>query len=551
MQFPHQYPMIGNWDPGYSEDLLILWSEIFGTKIRSALEDPEHVLKIVVDRAQAILGRFNAREGEICLFLRDPVTDRLILERSTVPCLNPGSEPPPTQLFQNMGNNYDPSSRTAFYDLYDRLASESDKRSESSRILRGLTGWVAVTGHSLLINNQEDLLNLSTKLKNNPYTQSSCVVYGMPKWGKRVSEFPYEDYSKWIKHYIAVPIKSISNPSCTIGVLRYACSWESPELDESDLRALNWVAQIISNVRNLDYEKSVHDRNKSLKHQIDHLRKTGNLRSFLSFMAISLRSEIASVYVAIPSKDEQKLRLLEAIGISGNVGELRMQGVIEDYSSERTGLTWKLYESFQNRVKVYSSVGDDTDWTGRNTVIFYKNALAKLGFGLISEQLKNPSLRGAIVRSYSIKLMGIGLTDNNVPIGVLKVEFPSDFDSILHYNDEDRQFFQDCADVIKEELSIYVNIINGKWFEKHKHQNVETFVRIVGCILQNRLIDQNSHFQFWEKTKTFAKNHYQSIKVIDDKILVELNIEESRLMTAIKNLGRISLRLFRRWWMFL
>ncbi|GJL65121.1 MAG: hypothetical protein NPIRA05_00920 [Nitrospirales bacterium] len=553
MQKPNQHPEQRTriWEQPYTQELLLLWAEIFGLKVRSAIEYPNDIFKVVVDRTQAILNRFNEREGEVCLFLRNPVTDRLILERSTVSCLNPGTVPPPTQLFENMKNNYDPASQTAFYDLYDRLSSQSEKRSEYSRKMRGLTGWVAVSGHPLLINDQNDLNDLISKLKIDIPLQSTCLVYGMPLWGNRVTEFLYEDPHKWIKHYLAVPIKSIINPNCTIGVLRYACSLESQELNEMDQWALSWLAQIISNIKNLEYEKTVHDRNKTLPHRIAHLRENGDLHSFLEFLATSLRSKIASAYISVTEEDKTKLRLIEAFGISGKISDLRKKGEIEDYSHERSGLTWQLYESFQNRVKVYSSVGDDKAWTGRNTDIFYKHALAKLGFEFISEQLRNQSERGPLVRSYSIKLMGMGLSEKNVPVGVLKVEFPSDYDSSFHYKDEDRQFFQDCAEEIKLELVKYKDMINGKWFKKSNDQSVCEFVRIAGYIFQNKLIDKNHHMEFWTNAEKFAKTHYETIKKLDDQILQEINLREREWLFEIKNVGKKILGIVRRWWVWL
>jgi hypothetical protein len=138
-----------------------VWFDRFGKGFHGTWQNPDEAIQEVVTSARDTLvankgtkKRKDNKELHATVFLRDPISDRLILRYSTNQDLNPGNPDDKHDFYFSSFkmNNYDTTTDRCFYQLHDRLSS-AVRAEESSRKARGLTGWVAVTGVPLKINN--------------------------------------------------------------------------------------------------------------------------------------------------------------------------------------------------------------------------------------------------------------------------------------------------------------------------------------------------------------------------------------------------------------
>jgi hypothetical protein len=235
--FQHDlFIILDKWKVNFGTDLERTWNN---TKTGN-MSQPHHTPEPIKDLVETAKHRLNeaSRVGEASLFLRDPREDRLVLFYSTSENLLKGNAD--SKQVRDRANYFDSSQGCYYYPLYDRLADAQDRESEHSKIARGLTGWVAVAGHYLIVNGEYGNQGLISLSEDRPETLGACQRYGIPIWGRHIAEAPSDPNRP--KRFIAVPIQSCADTKKTIGVLRYACPCSGRELSESDLVFL----QIIS-----------------------------------------------------------------------------------------------------------------------------------------------------------------------------------------------------------------------------------------------------------------------------------------------------------------
>ena len=504
-----------------------LWENLFGQRLKATWDNSSSALKDIVEYTKKELNQGGLRNGEATLFMRDPLSDRLILEYSTVTDLNPGQgRPPSDKHFSYKDENYH-EQRYCYYDLCDRLTLDSKKDSMANRKNRGLTGWVCVTGHPLKVNSERSKERLDEILRDYPWMLPEVNKYGPPAWGNHISEFPMDDPDKWSKRFLGVPFKTVTYPHVTIGVLRYSSIPEGGVLTESDVYFLESMAELVSAVKNMDCFKTICLRSHRLPFEAKMFEETGNFYEFLQFIAKAMISKIASLYVYLNIDEKPVLRLVDAYGISGFTAELRSAGRISDYNSENTGLTWQLLHSRSDKIEVFDSVRVE-GWRGINTAIFYRDALGHHGITGIEAELENSTQRAALLDTYTIKLIGVKLkTSNNDPLGVLKVEFPSTFDSEEHYRRaSDMEFFQHCAHCLSRNLQRLQSFASGSWFDSAKKGDCEEFAMLMNQMLQVQLIKRDEMSHFWEAAEAYAKKHTIQVQELNDTLIMKSQTQE-------------------------
>lgn len=502
-----------------SEKVVELWRCMFGEKIHFTWDetspkyfhtDEKIISKAVTQLIDDINQHLNKnaepnRVGDLSFFMREPHNDRLILMYSTSSALQDpdGAD----NRIANWGENYDPTRKTLFYSLCDRLATR--RNDEESRKQRGLTGWIAVSGHYLLINGEQDSNSLDLISKIRPETAPECNTYGPPFWGRRMSEAP--SIPDRPKRYLGVPIKSVDSPNATIGVIRYACPLEGASLTVNDLAFLEEISFILSALLHLESTKVKALRAAEFPHQVEKLRKNGNLNNFLSFMSVGLRSQIVSVYLDVgrilDKKTASCVRLVDAVGIDGSVSIDREK--LRDYHGDEkpSGFTWSLFNQRQTKPVIRTSVVRDKSWGGFNTEIFYRAALSSLGI-----QEDQQGIRRAVER-YRIKIMGMPINSHtNETIGVIKAEFPTSFDDADHYDDDDKLFFSECAHVVGEYLENILKVLSGRFFTENISE-YNTFLRGLTEVLRTNLILKDEAKGFWSKLEKFLIDNKTQLKM--------------------------------------
>jgi hypothetical protein len=219
------------------EDLFLVlekWSTHFGVGFKETWEGAQRAdqgrMETITDLVVTAQLRLNHRDpgrlGQASLLLRDAREDRLLLRYSTAQNMLNGRANP--NQVKDHRAYYDETLNCYYYPLFDKLVEPSERSSRKAQEARGLTGWVAVTGHHLLVNGEYGKLGLPTLDEDRPETKGECQTYGCPVWGHHVSETPSDPAKP--KRYIAVPVKSTAEPKKTIGVLRYACLSRGREL---------------------------------------------------------------------------------------------------------------------------------------------------------------------------------------------------------------------------------------------------------------------------------------------------------------------------------
>lgn len=313
------------------------------------------------------------------------------------------------------------------------------------------------------------------------------------------------------KRYLGVPIKSVDSPEIAIGVIRYSCPLEGAPLTVTDLAFLEEISSILSALLHLECTKVGALRAAELPHQVERLRRNGNLHEFLSFMSVGLRSQIVSVYLDVGRASGRNaascLRLVDAVGIDGSVSKHRKE--LRDYTGEKVppGFTWQLFKDAPLKPIVRTSVVRDKSWGGYNTEIFYRAALSSLGI-----QLDSQSIRMA-VEQYRIKIMGMPTyMRRGEVIGVIKAEFPACFDDADHYDHEDKDFFSECSRVVGEYLENIDEVLSGRRFDD---QSVDygAFFRAITEILRTDLVKKHEAEGFWPRLDDFLKNNDEKLRI--------------------------------------
>ncbi|MEW6291194.1 MAG: hypothetical protein AB1545_15220 [Thermodesulfobacteriota bacterium] len=516
------------------EEVDLLWYSIFGSDLDKIWDKRDDALKKIVEKSRELLNRDKLRSGHATLLLRDPLSDRLYIEISTSSSLNPRMGSVPSLHLWDEKENYDSERQRCFYQLHDRLSTADEKFSKKARQDRGLTGWVAVTGFPLRVNSERAKERLEEIKHDNPEVCEKCDNYGTPIWGQRTSEFVIKDGS-WSKRLLAVPIKSVSDDSVVIGVFRYVCTIESREITHLDVPILEAMARIASSIINLSRVNNIATRSNLLDLHISEVSKTGNILTLLSFFSKTFSSEITSLYIHLNCGGKEFLRLFDAHGISGPIGELRTKGLVKDYTHSSQGLTWELLQENYEKPRKHESVLDTNNWRGLNTAIFYERQLSRIGIKNLQELVDQKKHR-ELLENYSIKLLGQGLKDGERQLGVLKIEFPSFFDSSQHYKGHDLDFFNKCSQQIKTLLINYKNFIEGDWFLNADEKSAKEFTQLLYQIIRTRLIDKNECYDFWDNASSYMKKHRDAIEGENKELLKNLPKEERNLIKNTKKL---------------
>lgn len=528
-----------------------LWKEVFGSGFSQVWNHPKLTQRDILRKALAVLNSKSSRVGHVTLLMREPLSDRLILELSTQSELDRGSPEPPDGFIRNKQENYDSKLRAVYYQLHDKLCgSDHERRTQVSREHRGLTGWVAVTGHYLKINSERAGILLEDLPKERPELREAINRYGLPVWGRHASEILEQSQIDWNKRLLAVPIFSVNREKrVSIGVLRYSCELSGPELNEIDRIFLSSIASLFSAIENLESMKAITSREDRRDLEIANLHATGDIHRFLRFLASSTQSEISSLYIRLNFGDSEILRLVDAHGIDGKIFDLRDQ--IMDYSQSQSGLTWGLYEEHHGRAIIFESVLDSDSWKGKNTQIFYRKHLSRLGLSEVDKKLDEGRARD-VLKDYRIKLMGLSLGYNSKAIGVLKVEFPTCFDSNLVYSDLDRKFLESCGDALTSELSKIQGFIDGSWFNNATEKDTVEFLRLVRQVTAFQLLRegesnvcQERGNEYFEKYKIYleeqAKHSLFAQDIEDDPYWRE--IRDQALKTSITTFTKRAIEL--------
>ena len=538
--------------------VLSKWKLHFGTKLEATWEgahprvDPGHMpgaseaLKDLVQTAQERLNSCG-RIGEASLFIRDPREDRLVLVFSTSPNLQRGVAD--TKQVKDPASYFDSSRRCYFYPLHDRLAAPRDRESEWARKSRGLTGWVAVSGHYLIVNGEYGRHGLVSLAEDRPETLGACQTYGHPVWGRHISEAPSDPGKP--KRYMAVPVRSRTDSARTIGVLRYACPCSGKELGDSDLALLSQLSEVLSAILGLEAATTRAFRESHLAHEQDHLRRTYDFGSYLRYLAKSLRSSIASVYLELGDilGGESRLRLLEAFGIRGSVGLLRNE--IADYEPTGGGFTRWLFDSAPNQPTVETSVHLHTSWRGKNTLVFYGEHFRML----VDAPAQASGHPAQVARQYEIKIIGLPLFYGAEKVGVLKIELPNSFDDSCHYDQADQAFVKECAGTLGQVLGEFLQFLRGQWFLA-PHDKVRTVVnvtRMVAEVLRTRVISPTEAKPFWDQLEAFVDENKEQVGDELSEALARLPPEERKIVQEsgpwLTKFGRDILSRFIAYWL--
>lgn len=465
---------------GHTERVHKLWNLTFGDGLLETWKDPGY--RKVLEFAQSHLNEIGERSGHMSVFIKHPVSDRLYLEFSTESRLMRKARPGKRYVHPD---NWDKDRKKPYYQLFDRLCDDDKKNQEQAISSRGLTGWVAVTGLTLRLNNENDQHRLKYIRHRGVEEEQLCRVYGSPKWGQKVTEVPGEEKEFESKRYMAVPILSCRENSKReiIGVIRYSCSQNSSqELTHYDVPFMQAIARIIASIENLKLVKTKANRMEKLESAKQRLRKSKDFHEFLRFMSENLRSEITSLYLPVEIGDFRGLRIFEASGISKPVGSLRDE--LRDYAGYADdglgfGLTWELYQSDVKTPHIVEAAPQEESWAGKNTKFFYRHLIP-------NEHLCDLMSPAKDSKVYAVKLMGRRIDPEKREYGVLKVEFPSTFDSSNHYNEVDQKFFRTCCEALKEEIVPFIEFLKGGSLDKFSKKEAAMYIAI---LLKTRFLD--------------------------------------------------------------
>jgi len=484
-------------------DLLLVqdkWKNHFGAMLQTTWEGVQEQARTgvacttVADLVETVQQRLNerGRVGEASLFLREPREDRLVLLYSTSKDLLRGAAS--TKQVKDLAY-FDSARRYYFYPLHDRLAAARVRESDKARKARGLTGWVAVAGHHLVVNGEYGKHGLDTLAEDRPETASACQTYGYPVWGRHISEAPSNPGKP--KRYIAVPVKSSVEPSRTIGVLRYACPCTGRELADADLVLMREMAGLIGGVLGMAGAAIRASRRDLLPFHRDHLRRTYDFGGFLGFVTRSLRSSISSVYLDVGGivGQESRLRLVEAFGIPPAAS---LRDRIQDYLSKDHGFTRWLFDEAPTTPTVESSVHLHSSWRGKNTSVFYGEHLRRLVNAPQGQTTE-------VARQYEIKIMGVPLLLEGDRVGVLKVELPDTFDDGRHYDTADQAFFAECGAALGETLGEFQRFLRCEWFGDDSVHVLINATRMAAELLRTRVVAPNEAPYFWKELSAFVR----------------------------------------------
>jgi len=516
--------MLEKWKEHFSRKLDETWEDFFPRIDRDPLVEMQDAIKDIVQTAKDRLNALGNRNGEASLLIRDPREDRLVLTYSTSNNLNKGTADP-VQVKDPI-NYFDATLNRYVYPLHDTLADAMERGSEIAQRSRGLTGWVAVTGHYLLVNGEWGETGLKSISEDRPETMAMCNTYGHPIWGRHISESA--SVAGKPKRYMAVPVRSSFDSDCTVGVLRYACPRTGAELHQVDIIFISELAQIISAMLGLETATTRMYRESLFPDEADNFRRTYNFNRFLRFIAVSLRSSIASLYIEIgdiSSPKSSKLRLVDAYGIRGAVGSLRDK--IKDYSEGERGFTRWLYDQQNQEPSLVDSVHTHSMWEGKNTEVFYGRHFAKLKAG------STVGMPTEVARKYTIKIIGLPIIFDGKKIGVLKVELPSRFDDRRHYGKHDQNFLKQCAAEIGPALGFLKVILKGEINKRSDNRMVSNVTRMAAQLFRTRLVSPDEAQNCWKAlTDFFQENRKQATEEMKE-ILEQFPREDKHITKNI------------------
>jgi len=274
-----------------------LWVEVFGRSFTEGWDDSSSALRTIASRGREILNKASGRtQTHLTILLREPLLDRLEVEVSTQSSLSRGAGRPDTAHVPKHSENWDPERQTVYYRLCDRILppEATSHADDAARNLRGLTGWVGVTGHYLKVNHEGAKQLLEHLMNERRETSQMIGTYGNPEWSRRTDEFPPDPDGTHIKRFLAVPIHAEGSDR-PAGVVRYTCPLHEAELTSVDRLALERFAQMVSAVINASTVRTRIYREERLLVEKAGLQDTSNIRQFLTFLTQAMGARIIAL----------------------------------------------------------------------------------------------------------------------------------------------------------------------------------------------------------------------------------------------------------------
>jgi hypothetical protein len=511
-----------------------LWSQVFGRDFAKSWESRASALRAIVEQGRVMLDQSAGRnQAHLTLLLREPFLDRLEIEASTQHNLSRNSMRPDHYLVPEPKENWDGERKVVYYNLCDRLLwhGARSKDDDIARTLRGLTGWVGVTGHYLKVNHEGAEQLLEHIDRERPETTGKIGIYGKPKWSRRTDEFPpLAMLGSRSKRFLAVPIFSASGESePPIGVLRYTCPLTEPELTAVDKLALDELARLAAAVINLSTARAKAYRTERLSLETSRLQETADVRQFLTFLNQALGTRIASVYVSLDINGRRVLRLLDAVGIRDEIETCRER--IKDYQWKGPGLTAELWRRAEDEPVILQSVRDLGSWAGLNTEVFYDRIFREWGLSF-----KGPDDLDQMLKEYHIPLLGAPLRYKGEPVGVIKVEFPTTGPSLRQFDESDKSFLQQAQQTLAFEMAAIGNMVSGKWDGPDSCSEPEMCVRRALQIIETALVTEDEAEVFWDSIDAYQRSQPDYARAIRQVSLRLSPIEKTRLSKILNRI---------------
>ena len=187
----------------------------------------------------------------------------------------------------------------------------------------------------------------------------------------------------------------------------------------------------------------------------------------------------------------------------------------QKYEGRGEGLTWKIFSQEVHEPLVEQSVAEANGWGGLNTQIFYAPILPLLGV----QHAENSNVIRSTIENYRIKIMGMALFGSNgMPIGVIKVEFPLNFDAEKHYDRNDQEFFKKCAMEITAYLNTISKVISLEKTSDFEQIEKTVYLQYLTEILRTELIKQNEYPEFWKRHDTFLIKNKKDLVTVGNSI---------------------------------
>jgi len=206
---------------------------------------------------------------------------------------------------------------------------------------------------------------------------------------------------------------------------------------------------------------------------------------------------------------------------------LRLKDYSESGVEPSPGLTWEIYSSPRKRPYTTQKALQEKSWAGKNTRCFYEHLISDSQLWCKPTVPKN-------FEQYPIKLMGRRIQPETGRLGVLKVEFPTTFDSQHHYKIEDKEFFERCCEALAPEMETLAKFLDCSWFsEKTGSEDFHEFQSLIFAVTHSKLLADIEHPEFWKSVKAYAKKLASKTSPMSNHLSSQLNALGRQFGTAV------------------